>query len=87
MGDSSTAGSEQKQAPKGPNGCPIRTHNEYPPIPIRSLDWYAYYAPVGREWDGDPEGQPDLGWGSTEQAAIQDLIDNYDEPESNDAEK
>ena len=81
MGDSSAAGSEQKQAFKGPNGTPIETQYTYPPIPIRQFDWAAWYAPPGREWDGDPECTPHIGHGATETVAVQDLIDNYDEPE------
>lgn len=43
----------------------MRTTHVYPPIPIRSLDWSATsddYEP------GDP-----IGWGRTEQEAIEDL--------------
>src|ERR1700745_423061 len=83
MGDSKGTGSEQKQNAKGPNGTPITTReaDPIPPIPIRNFDWSAWYDPPGHEWDGDPEGKPDIGHGATEQEAIQDLIDNYDEPE------
>lgn len=50
----------------------IVTSHIYPPIPIRSHDWCAYY-------DGQEEsGQ--YGYGPTEAEAIQDLRDNYDEP-------
>lgn len=45
----------------------------YPPIPDRRCDWCAYY-------DGREEG--DQGHGPTEQAAILDLIQNYDNPDS-----
>jgi len=48
----------------------IVTSHEYPPIPIRSMDWLAYF-------DGNEEGPQ--GWGLTEDAAIADLIDNLDE--------
>lgn len=51
----------------------IITSHEYPPIPIRTMDWLAYY-------EGDEDGGPQ-GWGSTEDEAIRDLIDNYDAPE------
>lgn len=50
----------------------IVTSHQYPPIPIRSYDWLAYF-------EGDEEGPQ--GWGPTEEAAIADLIENYDEPE------
>lgn len=45
----------------------IVTSHEYPPIPIRSMDWLAYF-------DGDEEGPQ--GWGPTKEAAIADLIEN-----------
>jgi len=77
MGDRRTTSSEQKQTAKGPNGTPIYTKYVYPPIPSREFDWAAWYG----EW-GDPEEHTTIGWGSTEELAIQDLIDNYDEPES-----
>ena len=40
-----------------------------PPIPIRHLDWCAYY---------DPEDKP-YGWGATEQQAIDNLIEQCEE--------
>lgn len=46
----------------------IKVSHVYPPIPIRSMDWCAYY-------DGEEEGAQ--GWGPTEQAAIADLVENY----------
>jgi hypothetical protein len=50
----------------------IITSFEYPPIPIRSHDWCAYYDDLGA--DCSP-----YGWGRTEEEAIQDLLDNYEE--------
>jgi hypothetical protein len=47
----------------------IVTVNVYPPIPIRTMDWVAY-------WDGDEEMGP-RGWGKTEAEAIADL-ENHD---------
>lgn len=50
----------------------IKTSFDYPPIPIRSMDWSA--------WDDstyDGPGSP-LGHGETEDAAIQDLLDQLD---------
>ena len=41
----------------------------YPPIPIRSNDWVAYY-------DGDEESVR-YGYGATEREAIDDLLDNH----------
>lgn len=47
----------------------IVTSFVYPPIPLRSCDWCAYYD--GQEENGD------YGWGETEDAAIADLEKNY----------
>lgn len=52
-------------------GRKIITHYEYPPIPVRTMDWVAYF-------DGDEEGGS-RGWGTTEAEAILDLKENYDE--------
>lgn len=46
----------------------IVTENIYPPIPIRTMDWCAYY-------DGDEESGP-RGWGATEAEAINELKEN-----------
>lgn len=43
----------------------IVTSHEYPPIPVRSFDWVAYF-------EGDEEGGP-RGYGATEEEAIADL--------------
>jgi hypothetical protein len=51
----------------------IVTTHVYPPIPDRRCDWSAHYG-------GFEEGGP-YGYGRTEQEAIADLRDNYDEPE------
>ena len=49
----------------------IVTYHAYPPIPVRTFDWLAYY-------DGDEEaGQ--YGHGPTEEAAIADFIENCQE--------
>jgi hypothetical protein len=45
---------------------PIVTNNVCPPIPIRSVDWEAWY-------DNLDEGGP-VGRGATEQEAIIDLL-------------
>ena len=47
----------------------IHTENVYPPIPLRQFDWSATY-------DGYEPGDP-IGWGKTEQDAIDDLVLNY----------
>jgi hypothetical protein len=50
----------------------IKTEHVFPPIPDRRFDWSACY-------DDQDETGP-FGWGPTEEAAIKDLQDNYDEP-------
>lgn len=50
----------------------IITSHDYPPIPIRQFDWSAHY-------DGYEETGP-YGHGPTEEAARQDLIENYEAP-------
>lgn len=45
--------------------CKIITHFVYPPIPIRNYDWSATL-------DGYEGGDP-IGYGKTEQEAIDDL--------------
>lgn len=44
----------------------IKTSYDYPPIPIRNMDWSAWV-------DGNEEGP--IGRGTTEQDAMQDLIE------------
>jgi hypothetical protein len=46
----------------------IQTFFVYPPIPIRKFDWVASFT--------DDDGEP-CGFGSTEQEAIEDLINNF----------
>ena len=46
----------------------IVTRFVYPPIPIRDYDWCAYY-------DGEEEAGH-YGYGSTEEEAIKDFIEN-----------
>ena len=46
----------------------ITTVNVCPPIPVRNFDWCAY--DIGTY---DEEGDPLIGWGPTEDAAIKDL--------------
>lgn len=45
----------------------IKTHFDYPPIPIRSMDWSACF-------DGEEEDGP-YGRGATEEAAVFDLLE------------
>lgn len=56
----------------------IVTDHVYPPIPLRTMDWCAYYD--GTEEDGR------YGWGRTEQAAIDDLLAQEDEEDSEPAQ-
>lgn len=50
----------------------IKTNNVFPPIPIRQFDWCA--------WDDDKgEDGSKYGWGATEQAAIDDFLDNVND--------
>jgi hypothetical protein len=53
----------------------IRTEFIFPPIPIRSFDWSAVDDDT---YDG--HGSP-IGYGNTEQAAIDDLLDQIEERE------
>ena len=50
----------------------ILTSHIYPPIPIRSFDWCAFFA--------EEEGYEDarIGWGATEEEAIADLKEQVD---------
>lgn len=47
----------------------IRTEHVYPPIPVREWDWSAVD-------DSTYEPGGPIGWGRTEQAAIENLIDD-----------
>ena len=49
----------------------IITEYIYPPIPYRGNDWVAYYE--GNEEEGIS------GWGATEQEAIEDLKQQFEE--------
>lgn len=51
----------------------IRTNHDYPPIPIRSMDWRAWYDSA----EPDDDGNMDTGEGATETDAIADLIGNH----------
>lgn len=48
----------------------IRTENIFPPIPVRQFDWMATFE------DYEPSGP--IGYGHTEQRAIDDLLDQWD---------
>ena len=52
----------------------IITSYDYPPIPLRNMDWSAHF-------DGDEpddNGQMMMGHGATRNAAIDDLLDLYE---------
>lgn len=53
----------------------IRTNFVYPPIPVRHMDWCATYD----DYDGAPDSgnRGEIGWGTTEQEAIDDLVDLF----------
>lgn len=55
----------------GPVGTKIKTVHCFPPIPVRKFDWCAFYD--GLEEDGN------YGWGETEVAAIEDLLQQAEE--------
>jgi hypothetical protein len=54
----------------------IKTHFDYPPIPIRSFDWSAIDDDT---YDGTPYCP--IGCGETEKAAIADLLEQLEERE------
>jgi hypothetical protein len=51
----------------------IITTHVYPPIPQRGFDWCAYRG------DYEPDCGYPVGWGKTEQEAIDDLLDLEDD--------
>lgn len=57
----------------------ITSHN-HPPIPDRSMDWSAVFEDYdgGDIEPGVPSRDP-IGYGPTEQAAIEDLLGRYEE--------
>lgn len=52
---------------------PIVTMFEYPPIPVRTMDWRAMR-------EGNDERGP-FGWGETEAQAVADLLEIEEEME------
>ena len=54
----------------------IRTEFVCPPIPIRNFDWSAVDDDT---YDGAPDAHCPIGWGATEQAAIDDLLAQLEE--------
>lgn len=66
------------------SGHKIVTHFEYPPIPIRSMDWSA----VLDGYDGAPDAsgpQTFIGRGPTELSAVADLLDQLRDHEESTA--
>ena len=49
----------------------IRTEYIHPPVPCRSYDWCAYDEDT---YDGAEDSECVMGWGATEQEAIDDLL-------------
>jgi len=56
-------------------GVKIHAHFVYPPIPTRKFDWCA----STDNYDGTDGGNEPLGWGATEQEAINDLIEQLED--------
>jgi hypothetical protein len=54
----------------------IVTEFVYPPIPIRQFDWSAI---DGDTYDGAEDSRCPIGYGATEQAAIDDLLDQMND--------
>jgi hypothetical protein len=59
------------------NGVKIHTSHDYPPIPVRDMDWSA----VTDNYDGaeDSSTRNQIGRGATEQEAIDDLLDQLED--------
>lgn len=61
------------------SGVKIYTNHDYPPIPVRSMDWSAVTDDY--EAESDSEGwwsTHPVGHGATEQEAIADLIEQLE---------
>jgi hypothetical protein len=54
----------------------VRTEYDPPPIPVRSCDWSAVDDDT---YDGAPDQHSPVGYGATEQAAIEDLLAQLDD--------
>lgn len=56
----------------------IATRYQPPPIPQRDFDWYALDSDT---YDGAPDAgaASTMGWGRTEQEAIDDLLEQFEE--------
>jgi len=63
------------------NGIKVRTTHEYPPIPVRDMDWSAVdddTYDVDCDQDGYFSTSP-VGRGATEDEAIKDLLQQIEE--------
>jgi hypothetical protein len=60
------------------NGVKIRTHFDYPPIPVRQFDWSAI---DDDSYDGAEDSSCPIGHGATEEDAIEDLMDQLTDGE------
>lgn len=59
------------------NGVKVHTNFDYPPIPVRTMDWSA----VSDNYDGaeDSSNRSQIGRGATEQEAIADLLEQLED--------
>ncbi len=63
------------------NGIKVRTSHDYPPIPVRDMDWSAV-DDATYDCDCDQNGfftSCPIGRGATEAAAIADLLEQIEE--------
>ncbi len=65
---------ENRDLPPHRRLCQIRTWHEYPPIPDRNFDYGAAF----EDDEPDDDGHMLVGWGSTPEEAIADLIASCD---------
>lgn len=64
------------------NGIKINTHFDYPPIPVRDMDWSAVtddYDMTDVDETGQPYSNCPVGHGATEQEAIADLLEQLED--------
>jgi hypothetical protein len=62
------------------NGVKIHTNHDYPPIPVRDMDWSAVTDDYDCDCDQDGYfSTHPVGRGATEQAAIADLLDQLED--------
>lgn len=62
------------------NGIKVHTSHVCPPIPVRTMDWSAVTTDYDADCDqyGFHSSHP-IGWGGTEQEAIDDLLEQINE--------